>query len=72
MSYDRVRRADGTLASGAEAARAVWDGSRQVGLIKTALVATRLSVVAAALLAAFVVPVEVIVAFVVVVSTAVL
>jgi hypothetical protein len=70
--FGRMTSADVGMATGAAAARAAWEGGREVGMVKSALAAVRLSFVIAALVCAVLVPIEVLIALTVVVTTAVL
>jgi hypothetical protein len=69
--YGRLTASDGGLNTGAAAARAAWEGGREVGALKAGLAATRLSFVIAALVCAVLVPVEVVLAVTVVLATAI-
>jgi hypothetical protein len=69
--YGRLTASDGGLNTGAAAARAAWEGGREVGALKAGLAATRLSFVIAALVCALLVPVEVALALMVVLATAI-
>lgn len=71
-AHGRIRDADRGVATGAQAARAVWEGGRELGVLKGALAVVRLSFVLWTLVAALLVPVEVLVAIVVVLTTLVL
>lgn len=70
--YERVTTADDQLATGMAAARAIWEGGRDVGLIRSGLAATRLSFVIAAVICALLVPLEVLLALTVLAVTAIL
>lgn len=66
---ERLRSADGGIATGTAAAQAAWVGRREVGTLKAALAVTRLSFVVVALVCAALVPFEVLLALAVVSGT---
>jgi hypothetical protein len=67
--FRQLTAADGGLNTGVAAARAAWEGGREVGMLKAGLAATRLSFIIAALVCALLVPVEVSLAMIVVLAT---
>lgn len=70
--HGRIRSAEGGLATGTEAARAAWEGGRQLGLFKAAWAVTRLSFMLWALLCAVLALIEVVLAIAVVTGTVLL